>query len=163
MPYLLFFFFHSNWPPISSLFLATLTNHGIQAFHVYHFTTRYFHYSWFSISTWKNSVKPVIGGVGMLIGPRTIKSRNSIEKIQLRMMVATFNADPSTTIISRYSPNNINEETGLIALYNVLLSLVRCIPKHKVLIISWGMNAQIGKNVNNNFSLHTPQIEMGNI
>ena len=53
-----------------------------------------------SASAWKNSVNAVIGGVGMVIGPRTLKSQNSMEKIQTRMMVATFNGNPSTAIIS---------------------------------------------------------------
>ena len=82
----------------------------------------------------------------MLIGPRDLKSLNSIEKIQPRMMVATFNGNLSTTIIPCYSPTNISEETNLIAFYNELSSLVRGIPKHNVLII--------GKNGNNKFSLH---------
>ena len=34
-------------------------------------------------------------GVGMLIGPWVLKSLNSIEKIQPRMMVATFNGNPT--------------------------------------------------------------------
>ena len=60
---------------------------------------------------WKNSVNPTIGGVGMRIGPRTQKSLNSIEKIQPRMMVATFKGNPSAAIISCYSPINVSEET----------------------------------------------------
>ena len=71
-----------------------------------------------SASAWKNSVNATIG-VGMLIGPRAQKSLNSIEKIQPRMMVATFNGNPSTKIISCYSPTNVSEETDLIAFYNV--------------------------------------------
>ena len=91
----------------------------------------------------------------MLIRPRALKSLNSIEKIQPRMMVATFNGNPSATIISCYSPTNVSEETDLIAFYNELSSLVRSIPKHNVLVIGGDMNAQIGKNVNHKFSLHT--------
>ena len=57
-----------------------------------------------SESAWKNSVNATIGGVGMLIGPRALKSLNSIEKIQPRMMVATFNGNPvpqsSATVLS---------------------------------------------------------------
>ena len=102
----------------------------------------------------KNSVNTAIGGVGRLIGPRGLKSLNSFEKIKLRMMVATFNGNPSTTIISCYSPTNVRDETDLIAFYNELSSLVLCIPKQNVLIIGGDMNAQIGKNVNNKFSLH---------
>ena len=68
-------------------------------------------------------------------------------------MEATFNGNPCTTIIC-YSPTNASDETNLAAFYNELSSLVRSIPKHNVLIIGGDMNAQIGKNINNKFSLH---------
>ena len=102
----------------------------------------------------KNVVNATIGSVGMLIGPRALKSLNSIEKIQPRIMVATFNGNPSATIISCYSPTNFSEETDLIASYNELSSFVHRIPKHNVLVIGGDMNTQIGKNVNHKFSLH---------
>ena len=91
-------------------------------------------------SAWKNFVNAIIG-VGMLIGPQALKSLNSIEKIQPRMMVGTFNDNSSATIISCYNPINVSEETDLIAFYNELSSLV--------LIIGGEMNAQTGKNLNN--------------
>ena len=47
-------------------------------------------------------INAMIGGVGILIGPWALKSLNSIEKIQPRMMVAMFNGNPSATIISYY-------------------------------------------------------------
>ena len=96
----------------------------------------------------------MIGSVGILIGPWALKFLNSIEKIQPRMMVATFNGNPSATIISCYSPINVSEETDLITFYNELSSLVRSNLKHIVLIIGGDMNAQIGKNINQKFSLH---------
>ena len=102
----------------------------------------------------ENSVNATIGGIGMLIGTRSLKSLNSIEKIQLRMMVATFNGNPSATIISCYSPTNVSEETDLITFYDELSSDVCIIPKHNVLFIGGDMNAQIGKNVNHKYSLH---------
>ena len=68
-------------------------------------------------------------------------------------MVATFNGNPSTTIICN-SPNKVSDETDLIAFFNELSSLVRSIPKHNILVIGGDMNAQIGKNVNNKFSLY---------
>ena len=46
-------------------------------------------------SAWENSVNAAIGGVGMLIGPRDLKSLNSIEKTQPTMMVGTFNGNPN--------------------------------------------------------------------
>ena len=80
--------------------------------------------------------------VRMLIGLRVLKSLNGFEKIQPRMMVTTFNGNLSTTTISCYSPNNVGNETDLIAFYNDLSSLVRSIPKHNVLIIGGDINAQ---------------------
>ena len=69
-------------------------------------------------------------------------------------MVATFNGNLSATIISCYSPTNVSEETDPIAFYKELSSIIRSIPKHKVLVIGGDMNAQTGKSVNNKFSFH---------
>ena len=102
---------------------------------------------------WKNSINAMIGGVGILIGPRALKSLNSIERIQRRMIITNFKGNPKVTIISCYSPINVREETELIAFYDELSSLVHSIPKHNVLVIGGDMNAQIGKNGNNKYSL----------
>ena len=107
-----------------------------------------------SVSAWKNYVNATIGGVGMLIGPRALKSLNSIEKIQLRMTAATFNGNPCATIISCYCPTIVSEKTDFITYYNELSSLVRSIPKQNILVIGGDMNAQIVKNVNLKFSRH---------
>ena len=69
-------------------------------------------------------------------------------------MVATFNGNPSATIIFCYSPTNVSEETELITFYGELFLLVSSILKHNVHVIGGDMNAQIGKNRNNKFSLH---------
>ena len=81
----------------------------------------------------------------MLIGLRALKTLNSIERMQPRMMAATFNGNPKATIISCYSPTNVSEETELVTFYEELSSLVRNIPKHNLLAIGGDMNAQIGK------------------
>ena len=107
-----------------------------------------------TVSAWKNSVNATVGGVGILIGPRALKTLNSNERIQPRMMAATFNGNPRATIISCYSPTNVNEETELITFYEELSSLVRNIPKHNLLVIGGDMNAQIWKNGNNKYGLH---------
>ena len=98
-----------------------------------------------TVLAWTNSVNAIVGGVGILIGPRALKSLNSIERIQRRMMVATFNGNPRATIISCYSPTNVSEETELITFYDELSSQVRSIPKHIVPVNGGDMNAQIGK------------------
>ena len=47
-----------------------------------------------TVSGWINSVNAAVGGVGLLIGPRALKTLNSGKKIQPRMMAATFNGNP---------------------------------------------------------------------
>ena len=108
-----------------------------------------------SASAWKNYVNATIGGVGMLIRQRAQKSLNCLENIQPRMMVATFNGNPSTTVISCYRPTNVSEETNLTTFYKELSSLTRNIQKHNVLIIGGIINAQFGKNVTHKFTLQT--------
>ena len=90
----------------------------------------------------------------MLTEHRALKTLNSIEKIQPRMLAATLNGNTRATIISCYSPTNVNEETELVAFYDELSSLVCSIPKHNLLVIGGDMDAQIGKNGNNKYSLH---------
>ena len=107
-----------------------------------------------TVSAWKNSVNAAVGGVGLLIGPRDLKTLNSVEKIQPRMMAAKFNGNPRATIVSCYSPTNVSEENEIVTFYDELSSLVRSIPKHNMLVIGGDMNAQIGKNGNNKYSLH---------
>ena len=107
-----------------------------------------------TVSAWKNSVNGTVGGVGMLIGPRALKTLNSIERIKPRMMTATFNGNPRATIISCYHPTSVSEETELVAFYDKLSSLVRSIPKHNLQVIGGDMNTQIRKNGNNKYSLH---------
>ena len=116
-----------------------------------------------TVSAWKNSVNASVGGVGMLIGPRALKTLNSIERIQPRMMAATFNGNPKATVISCYSPTNVSEETELVSFYEELSSLVRSIPKHNLLVIGGDMNAQIGKNRNKNTAYTTRLTGMNNI
>ena len=107
------------------------------------------------------SANATVGGLGMLIGPRALKTLNSIDKIQPRMLVATFNGNSRATIISCYSPTNVSEETELVALYDELSSFVRSIPKHNQLVIGGDINAQIGKNGYNKYSLHNTSNRKG--
>ena len=90
----------------------------------------------------------------MLIGQWALTPLNSIERIQPWMMATPFNGNPRATIISCYSPTNVNEEIELVTYYDELSSLVRSIPKHNVLVIGGNINGQIGRNRNNKYSLH---------
>ena len=114
-----------------------------------------------TVSAWKISVNAKVGGLGMLIRPRALKTFKSIERIQPKMMAAMFNGNPKATIISCYSPTNVSEETELIIFYEELSSQVHSIPKHNLLVIGGDMNAQIGKNKNNKYRLHNTSNRKG--
>ena len=101
-----------------------------------------------------NSTNSTIGGVGMLVSPNALKSLNSIEKICPRIIIATFNGNPCTTVISCYSPTNFSDETETTAFYDELSSLIRDVPKHNVLLIGGDMNANIGLNNDHKYNYH---------
>ena len=97
--------------------------------------------------------KTLSGRVGVLLIPCALKSLNSIEKIQLKMICGSFNGQNCSTIISSNYPTNASDETDIIT-YNKTSSLVQHILKHNVVIISGNMNADIGKDRNNKFCLY---------
>ena len=76
---------------------------------------------------------------------KSAKTLNSIERIQPRIMVATFNGNPKATNISCYRPTNDSDETELVTFDEELSSLVRSIQKYNLQVIGGNMNAQIGK------------------
>ena len=59
-------------------------------------------------------------------------------------MVATFQGNPETTIISCYSPTNVSEEEQVENCNYDLSSLTRQILKHNLLVIGGDFNAHLG-------------------
>ena len=96
----------------------------------------------------------VIGSVGLLLNPRALKSVNSIEIIQPRMMCASFNGNPNTTIVFCYSLTNTSDGTDIIAFYNDLSFFIWHLPKLNVLILGGNMYAHIDKDGNIKFCSH---------
>ena len=56
----------------------------------------------------------------------------SAEMITSRIMIATFNGNPQTTIISCYSPTNISDETEVKKFYQELISVTKQVSKHNL-------------------------------
>lgn len=79
-------------------------------------------WNFISVSAWKNSIGATISGVGMLLIPLAHKALTSMEEVEPRVLIASFNANPKTTIISRYSPTNSSDEDGLTHFYVCLFS-----------------------------------------
>ena len=87
-------------------------------------------WTFISASAWKNSIGASIGGVGMLLSPLALKSLNSIEEIESRIIIANFHGNLITTIISCYSPTNSSDQEDVEKFYQSLSSLVRLVPNH---------------------------------
>ena len=103
-----------------------------------------------SASAWKNSTNATIGGVGILLSPKAMKCLNNIEKISPRIVAATFNGNPATTVISCYSPTNTSDEQDVITFYDELSALTHHVPKHNILLVAGDLNAHLAQN----FSYH---------
>ena len=103
-----------------------------------------------SSSLWKNSVNTTIRDVGLLLSPCALKSLSCIKRTQLRIMYVTFNGNLCTMIVACYNPpmqemNQISQPsiTGYLSSF-----------AQNILIIGGDMNAQIGQNENDKFSLY---------
>ena len=70
--------------------------------------------------------------------------------MQPRTMIATFNGNPSSTIISCYSPTTASNEKDFNNFDNEIFSFVRRVTKGKVSI----RGGDLGKNENIKLSLH---------
>ena len=105
-------------------------------------------------SAWKNSVNAANGGVGILFSKKAYNALASIEVISPRIMIATLNGNPKTTVISRYSPTNVSDEIEIERFYENLTSVTREVPKHNLLIISGDFNAHLRQSDGYKFSYH---------
>ena len=102
----------------------------------------------------ESSVNAALGGVGMVLSRRALKLLNSKEKIQPRIMCASFHDDSCTTIISSFGSTNACDEMDITTFYDELSFLARYITKHNILIIVGDMNSKIRKDENHKFGLH---------
>ena len=82
-----------------------------------------------------------------------------MERIQPKMMWASYNDNFCTTIVFCKSSTNASVETNITTPWHWLFSLVRHIPNHNVLIIDEYMNAQIGTDGNKKLCLRNCQTE----
>ncbi|XP_066924271.1 uncharacterized protein [Clytia hemisphaerica] len=105
----------------------------------------------FTASAKRNDQGAAIHGVGIAINSKLLPILLSVKKINERIVIATFQGNPKTVIISCYSPHNSLPEEMVSDFYDDLCHIVDMIPPHHMLIIGGDMNAR----TNNRFSWHT--------
>lgn len=107
-------------------------------------------------SAWRNSQGTTIGGIGILISPKASENLLSLTKISDRIIIAEFNSNPKTTLISCYSPTNVSDEDNVDDFYSSLSRAVLNTPAHNFLLICGDFNAEVGlDNVLFSFHKHT--------
>ena len=86
-------------------------------------------------SATKNSVNATVGGVGLLLSARAKASLNYVSKVSSRIITATFNSNPSLTVMSCYSPTNCSDIDDVEDFYNDLSEVISHTPKHNLLLM----------------------------
>ena len=82
----------------------------------------------------------------MLSSPEAFKALASIEMITPKIMIATLNENPQTTVISCYSPTNVSDESYVVSSYKEWTAAVtRHVPRHNVLVVGGDFNAHLDR------------------
>ena len=75
-----------------------------------------------------------------------MENLSKIAKISSRVVIADFEGNPKTTVISCYSPHNNSSDDDINDFYNTLRSTVENVPAHNFLLIPGDFNAKLGPN-----------------
>ncbi|XP_030839582.1 uncharacterized protein LOC115923289 [Strongylocentrotus purpuratus] len=92
----------------------------------------------------RSSAGAAIGGVGLLLSPSAYDSLASMRSHSDRILVANFQGNPATTVITTYCPTNVVNEDIIEGHYNNLRRAIDSIPAHNVLLVVGDFNARIG-------------------
>ena len=79
-------------------------------------------------SAWRNAHGATVGGVGIIMSQLADKSLAEVNAINQRILVATFNGSPCTTVIANYAPCEGSEDSE--EHYRKLTGVVNSVPKH---------------------------------
>lgn len=102
----------------------------------------------------KNSSNSSVGGVGLLLSSKAMENLSNIEKISSRVIIADFEGNPKTTVISCYSPHNGSSDEDIDSFYSTIRSSIENVPAHNFLLIPGDFNAKLGPD-DAKFTFHT--------
>ena len=93
-------------------------------------------------SAWRNSNGAASGGVRLLVRKKVEQALSDVRPINNRILMAIFNGNPNTTIVSNYAPTERSESAE--DHYETLTNAVNGIPKHHMIIQCGEYNAHLG-------------------
>ena len=103
------------------------------------------HHTLITTSAWKNSINASTGGVGLICHNKYFNLITSVEKVTDRILKVVFTGNPTTTVLSCYSPTNTPVMTEAAStFYNKLSDTIDSIPKHNFLLMCGDFNAKLG-------------------
>ena len=96
-------------------------------------------------SAWRNDAQAATGGVGLILSKRAAKLLVDVKSYGKRVLRATFQGNPTTTVIVAYSPTNVSSEQDIEKFYEELRAAVDSAPAHSFLTITGDFNARLGE------------------
>ena len=111
-------------------------------------------------SAWRNAQNAANGGVGLLVNKSRENALSSVTFVNKRITIATFNGNPTTTIIVNYAPQEGTQDA--IDHYKKLTETIKQIPKHNVLLVHGDFNGHTGKD-DENFTYHEKTNDNGQL
>ena len=99
-------------------------------------------------SAWRNSQNAAVGGVGLLLSPQAKRALGEVTSVSNRILKATFEGSPRTTIIVAYSPTNTpGNEEEIEHFYEKLREATETTPKRNLLAIVGDFNAHLKESM----------------
>ena len=96
-------------------------------------------------SAWRNEAQAATGGVGLLLSKEAAKLLTNVKSHSKRVLSATFQGNPATTVIVAYSPTNTSPVEDIERFYEELRAAVDSVPAHSFLAITGDFNARLGE------------------
>ena len=97
-------------------------------------------------SAWRNEAQAATGGVGLVLSKVAAKLLTGVKSYSKRVLSATFQGNPATTIIVAYSPTNVSPVEEIERFYEELRTAVDSVPAHSFLSITGDFNARLGED-----------------
>ena len=95
-----------------------------------------------TLSAWRNEAQAAVGRIGLLLSNRAKKAICDNRCCSSRIMLAVFEGDPATVVISAYSPTNFSEDCEIEQFYSDLRAAIQDTPAHNFFVILGDFNAR---------------------